>query len=147
MTTSTSTLASDLTITGISARIEPAKAGLQIPALWQRFQKEFGAVKSALYAVYCDYEGDHLRPYTMVLGVEVEADAPVPADQRRVRIPAGVFEHRVAKGDPTQAVWKTWSEIYATKLSRRFVADYERYTTAPAADGSITADIFVGLRA
>ncbi len=138
----------DLTIIGLAARIDPAQAGEQIPALWQRFAS--GATTGPIYAVYCDYDADHARSYTMVLGVEAPPTAPVPEGQRRVRIPAGAFATFTATGQVGSVVWQTWAAINADPsltASRRFVADFERYPSPPTSDGQVHAEVWVGLRA
>jgi predicted transcriptional regulator YdeE len=139
---------SDLTIIGLAARIDPAKASEQIPTLWQRFAATAAPGTAPIYAVYCDYDADHARPYTMVLGVEAPHTAAVPEGQRRVRVPAGPFACTTANGRVDTVVWQTWATINAdAKLTaaRRFVADFERYLAPPSSDGQVHAEVWVGL--
>lgn len=138
----------DLIIIGLSARIDPSLAASQIPALWQRFATTFSAGQRPIYAVYCDYEADGARPYTMVLGVEATRTAEVAPGLRRVTVPRGAYASFEASGDPRQVIWQRWSFIntaWVDRPRRRFIADYERYAGPPATDGSIVAEICVGL--
>jgi predicted transcriptional regulator YdeE len=139
---------SDLTIIGLAARIDPAQAGEQIPSLWQRFAQTAPPSDAPIYAVYCDYDADHARPYTLVLGVEAPRAAPVLEGQRRVRVPAGTFARTMASGRVDTVVWQAWAAINAdAKLTatRRFVADFERYLAPPTSDGQVRAEVWVGL--
>src|SRR5215470_11206737 len=88
----------DIVIIGIALRTSNAEAMATIAAHWGRFMQEGIAARlpqkpddAAVYAVYCDYEADHTRAYTLVLGVAVDARAEVPAGMRRVRVPAGAY--------------------------------------------------------
>lgn len=145
----TTNQAQDLTIIGLSARIDPALAGQQIPALWGQFLSELEP-STPMYAVYCDYEGDHARPYTLVLGCEAQTNAQVPVGQRRVRIPAGEFAVFEQADRPPSEVWSLWAQVNSNAplcAARRFVADFERYPRAPGATGHVDVEVLVGLQA
>jgi predicted transcriptional regulator YdeE len=145
----------DLVIVGLAIRTSPAAAGADIAAVWQRFMSEGTAQRlerdladASVYAVYCDYQSDHDGPYSMVLGVAVHANAPVPAGLRRVRVPAGPYARFVASGDMGTAVWEVWSHVngvWERPGTRRYIADFERYAPDAMADGKVTADVMVGL--
>jgi len=146
----------DLVIVGIAQRIDPAEAATSIPALWGRFMSEAVASKVTsgalndgnIYAVYCDYEADHQRPYTMVLGVAVSKTADVPEGMRRVRVPSGKYAAFTAKGDPSAVIWQTWTHInteWPARNARRYIADYERYPTRAMTPSSVEADVIVGI--
>lgn len=144
---------SDVVIIGFETRITPSEAASKIPALWARFATQGVPVKprsddAGVYAVYCDYENDGAAPYTMVLGFAVEASTEVPKGLRRVRLPAGRYARFEVKGPPQQALWGAWSFIngaWPEKASRRFIADAERYLAPPAADGSVHAELLIGV--
>lgn len=143
----------DVVIIGFEVRVAPADAATKIPALWARFAREGVAVKpraddAGVYAVYCDYENDGAAPYTMVLGFAVDASTEVPKGLRRVRIPAGRYARFEVRGQPRQALWGAWSFIngaWDQRSSRRFIADAERYLAPPAPDGSVHAELLIGV--
>ncbi len=145
--------AEDVVIIGLEVRTDPSRAATDIPALWARFAREGLAVQPraadpAVYAVYCDYANDGAAPYTMVLGFAVDASTVVPSGLRRVRLPAGRYARFEVQGPPQHALWSAWSFIngaWPQKSSRRFIADAERYLAAPAADGSVHAELLVGV--
>ena len=145
----------DLVIVGTATRTSLQTAPTDIPALWQTFMQQ-DLVNSlprrsddaSIYAVYCDYESDFSGPYTMVLGVAVDAHAAVPAHTRRARIPRGQFASFRAEGDPRQIIWQTWQHInerWDRRADRRYIADFERYAPESAGGDSVKADVVVGL--
>jgi predicted transcriptional regulator YdeE len=146
----------DLIILGIALRTSADAAARDIPGFWQRFEQEGIAGRlprrrgddGSIYAVYCDYERDARGPYTMVLGVAIDAETEVPAGMRRVRIPAGHYARFVVTGNPAQVIWQAWMYIvgeWEHRHERRYIADYERYAPDAMAGGTVQADIVVGL--
>jgi predicted transcriptional regulator YdeE len=143
----------DVVVVGIEARVAPSDAASKIPALWARFAREGVAVKPrgddpGVYAVYCDYERDGAASYTMVLGFAVDAATEVPPGLRRVRLPAGRYARFEVEGQPQPTLWGAWSFIngaWGERGTRRFIADAERYLSAPAADGAVHAALLVGV--
>lgn len=147
-------LSQDFVVVGIAVRTSPERAGIDIPAAWQRFMSDDakpppGAKNDGYaYAVYCDYESDHGGSYTMVLGVEVEPTAPVPPGMRRVRVPFGKYVSFAAKGDPREVVWNTWVHVntqWDGRERRRYIADYERYALGAMTATSVDALVVVGV--
>jgi len=142
----------DLVILGLPVRTSAASAAADIPAHWQRFMQSDLAARAPdadVFAVYCDYESDAAGPYTMVLGVAVAPDAPVPAGLRRVRIPAGEYARFSAQGHPAEVVWKTWAHVNGAwdgRPKRRYIADFERYTRAAMTPTSVAVDVAVGVQ-
>lgn len=138
----------DLVIIGLAQRTSLATAAQDIPAFWQRFLADEAqalrrAEGQAIYAVYTDYESDDRGPYTMVLGVAVEPQAPVPAGMRRVRLPHGRYARLVVAGDPREQIGPAWQHIngaWEGRRARRFIADYERH-----AAGLSGAEVAVGI--
>src|SRR5690606_36497382 len=73
-------------VIGISVRTtnENGQAMQDIPALWTRFVEEQvatqipGKINEDLYCIYTDYEKDHTRPYTTLLGCRVTSLEQIP---------------------------------------------------------------------
>ena len=69
-------------IIGISIRTtnENMQAAQDIGALWGRFKGEDifsqipGKLEDDIYCIYTNYEGDHTKPYDVVLGCKVHPD-------------------------------------------------------------------------
>ena len=141
----------ELVIIGPALRTSTEQAARDIPAFWQRFMQEsLPVLKGArdVYAVYCDYESDYLGPYTMLLGVQVDAKASVPEGMSKVVIPRGNYARFMAQGDPAQVIWRTWAHVngaWERRGERRYSADFERYALASMGQGPVEAEVLVGL--
>ena len=74
-------------IIGISVRTtnEGGQAATDIPALWNRFMSEGIAdriqnkIDQSIYCIYTDYEKDHTKPYTTLIGCSVDQLDNTPA--------------------------------------------------------------------
>lgn len=117
-----------------------------IGALWGRSGELRGEVAGALdddlWAVYCEYESDHTRPYTFFLGRRVGTGAAAPAGLARRTVPAGTYAVVPAHGPQPATLIATWQAIWAMPLDRTYVADVERHP----ADDPERVEILVGVR-
>lgn len=67
-------------VIGISIRTtnENNQAAQDIPELWNKFMTESviekipNKVENAVYCIYTEYEKDHTKPYTTILGCRVK---------------------------------------------------------------------------
>ncbi len=127
-----------MTVMGIHARVSNAELN-KLGDLWRRFHamgdhKIVGSRLNDMHCcVYCEYEGDHTQPYTVVIGCEVAEGTPAVEGMKTVRIKAGkfaVYKRPYAQPNPVFAIWE---EIWATpseKLDRSYQADFDRYGAA-----------------
>lgn len=117
----------------------------RIGAQWQAFYAAGGPAQIAgrasddVYALYTDYEGDHTRPYTMVIGCALADDAPAPDGLVVKELPAADYAVFDASGPQPQSVVAAWRRIWEAPIARRFAADFDHYR----ADGGV--EIFVGV--
>ena len=132
----TSTKLDELTIVGLSIRTsnDPGKADQDIPRLWNKFMAENttsripNRVGETIYAIYTDYEGDHTKPYTLLIGCNVSNLDNIPEDLTVKIVPPANYTKFIAKGDLTKdAVINTWMEIWKTDLNRTYTTDIEVY--------------------
>ncbi len=69
----------------------------QIGQQWQEFMTAGGIelipnrLNDEVYALYTDYEDDHTKPYTMVIGCRVSEVEPLPAGLVARTVPAGSY--------------------------------------------------------
>lgn len=142
-------------VIGISVRTsnEAGRAAIDIPALWQRFMAEGIADKipnktdTSLYCIYTDYEKDHTRPYTTVLGCRVTRTDEVPHGMVHTRLGGGSYAKRLAKGNLMQGVvFNAWTEIWNSDLQRRYSADFEVYGEKAQNPEDAEVEIFVAVR-
>ncbi len=127
-----------ITIVGISCKTSnaPDAASVDIPKLWKKFYEEGIAEKipnktsDAVFALYCDYEGDYTKPYSLVIGCPVASDGQVPDGMVAKTIPQGTYAIFTAVGDYPASVVKAWQEIWSSDLQRTYTGDYELYNTS-----------------
>ncbi|RYG44481.1 MAG: AraC family transcriptional regulator [Chitinophagaceae bacterium] len=121
---------------GIEVRTtnENGQSGKDIPTLWQRFMSDAimekipSKTNSDIICVYADYEKDHTRPYTTVLGCKVDSLDTIPPGMRGITIGGGTYTKRVAAGNVLQkSVYNEWELIWNSTIPRTFTADFEVY--------------------
>ena len=129
------------------------QAAKDIPALWQRFMKEETGLKltnkidNEIICAYLEYEGDHMAPYTCVVGYKVPNLENIPKGMKGITIPGGNYSKFLAKGDLTgKALWDVWMSIWTSDLDRTYHVDFELYgdKTYPIENGE--ADVFIGVK-
>jgi predicted transcriptional regulator YdeE len=137
---------SAFSVAGISARVSNDRPEA-IGALWQQFYAQGIAAKIShkksenIYSVYIDYEGDHTKPYTMVIGCEVSDAGSLPAGLVRTTVPAATYAVIPASGKQPDAVIAAWQWVYHSALARTYSGDFDLYVSR----GSDAADLDVNL--
>jgi len=141
-------------IIGISVRTsnENGQAGTDIPALWNKFlgndlgSQIPGKISNSLYCIYTEYELDHTRPYTTVLGCRVTSLTQIPEGMTGLAINGGTYIRRTAKGDLHQGVvFNEWTKIWNAGLPRVFTADFEVYDERSHNPENAEVDIFIAV--
>lgn len=142
-------------IIGISVRTtnENGQAAKDIPALWNRFITENiaanipGKTDQSIYCVYTDYEKDHTRPYTTILGCRVDSVDNIPAGMASKTINEQNYTLHTAVGNLLQgAVYNEWMKIWNANLPRTFTADFEVYGEKAQDSDNATVDIFIAVK-
>ena len=141
-------------IIGISVRTtnENMQAMNDIPALWERFSKDHisekitGKESNDLYCVYTDYEKDHTKPYTTILGYKVNSLAPLPDGLVEKLIPAQTYTIFNAKGNLQEgAVFRELQKIWNSDTNRRFSSDFEIYGSRSQDPENAEVDIYIAV--
>ena len=134
-----------ITVMGLHTRASNTELN-KIGDVWAKFHASgdheivAARLNNMHYCVYCEYEGDHTQPFTVVVGCEVPEGTPEVDGLRAVRIDAGKFAVYKRLYERPNPVFAMWEEIWQTPLDRRYQADYDRYG---AADG---ISVNVGVR-
>jgi len=133
-----------------AAEADPASA--RIPGLWRRVLEEgvpqriSGRTRpGVLAAVYTAYDTDERGPYTLVVGAEVDADAPLPPGLTAITVPAARYRRFAARGTMPAALVETWGRIWSVFARgdgprRAFTCDVELHM------GPEAADVYVAVR-
>ncbi len=143
----------EILLVGIDCRTsnDAGAAMNDIPALWERFYSENiisqipDKASEDVIALYCDYEGDHTRPYSVVIGCPVRTLDNVPEGFVAKKIPGGTYALYRAIGEHSQALIETWGEIWKSDLPRTYTGDYELYGKKFTSGSPQEVEIFIAL--
>lgn len=142
-------------VIGISVRTtnENGQAGKDIPLLWEKMIRENilnsipNRVDNTIYSIYTDYEKDHTRPYTTVLGCKVENLENIPEGMTGYSFNGGDYIKFITKGDPSKdLVINEWMKIWGMDLDRLFTADFEVYGEKAQNPSDTEVDIFIAVK-
>lgn len=142
-------------VIGISVRTtnENGKSGQDIPALWDKFMNERIAEKipnksdNSIYCIYTDYEKDHTKPYTTILGCKVDNLDTVPDGMVGKTLGEANYAKRIAKGNILQGiVFEEWTKIWKSDLERTFTADFEVYDEKAQNPENAEVHIFIAVK-
>ena len=142
-------------IIGIAVRTtnENGQAGQDIPALWNKFMSEGIAAKipnkidDSIYCIYTEYEKDHTKPYTTILGCKVENLNNIPADMIGKSFGEATYNQYLAKGNLSEGVvFEAWTKIWNSDLDRTFTADFEVYGAKAQNPTEAEVEIFIGVK-
>jgi len=150
----------DLIIVGIGVTTDNHTEGTDqglIPGIWERFIHEGLADKvpnrigKDVFAVYCNYQGDHLGPYDYFLGVRVASYEAAMAGVKSKRIMKGTYAVMETEAGPApQVVYRKWSEIWQMfddELGgkRTYQTDFEIYGKKARDPDHAVVEIYVGV--
>src|SRR5258706_3497472 len=104
-----------------------------ISVLWGRFYSEDilnkipNKLGNDIISLYCDYEGDYTKPYSLLIGCRVSSTENIPESMTVKKIPAGKYVVFTAKGKIPDSIIKTWQKIWGSGIERAYTFDYEDY--------------------
>ena len=141
-------------VAGISCKTAntPEAAPQDIPKLWGKFYAENVADKilnkssDDVIALYCEYEGDYTKPYTVIIGYPVSSLDDLSEGIVGKVVPAGCYARFVASGEHPKAIIEKWGEIWQTPLDRTYTGDYELYGKAFTSQNPQEVEVFVAVK-
>ncbi len=142
-------------IIGISVRTSNGngQAGNDIGALFGRFMSEKlldkipNKMDSTLYSLYTDYESDHTKPYTAIIGCKVKNLDNIPEGMVGKSFEGGKYVKLTSRGDLTKGfVYGEWLKIWDMDLDRIYMVDFEAYGKKAQNPTDAEIDIFVGIK-
>ena len=142
-------------IIGVMVRTtnENKQAEKDIPALWGKFmgqnifQKIPNKTDDTLYCIYADYEKDHTKAYTVIIGCKVSSLDDIPDGMAGKTIETGNYAKYTVKGNTMQGVvQEEWARIENSDLARAYVADFDVYREGQDPENA-EVDIFVSVKA
>ena len=122
-------------VMGIETRTtnENAQAPKDIAPLWGRFYRENiqsqipNQKTGEVLGLYCEYEKDHTKPYTLVAGCEVTLAGDTPPGFVLKHVPAAKYAVFEIHGKFPQAVLDVWQWLWQGNLRRTYTGDFEVY--------------------
>ncbi|MDN3654530.1 GyrI-like domain-containing protein [Ferruginibacter paludis] len=142
-------------IIGIAIRTtnDNGQSSLDIPSLWNKFMGEGmvalipDKINNTIYCVYTDYEKDHTKPYTTILGCSVSTLNNVPEGMVGKTIEEGAYIKYTAKGNILQGmVFNEWVKIWNSDIDRKYTADFEVYGEKAKNPEDAEVDIFIAVK-
>ncbi len=142
-------------VIGISVRTtnENNQASKDIGDLWGKFISEnvLGAIPnkidSTVYSIYTEYESDHTKPYTTILGCRVENLKDIPKGMIGKSFDGGSYVKLSAKGDLMKGlIVNKWREIWKMDLDRVFTADYEVFGVKAQNPADAEIDFLIAIK-
>ncbi|WP_079242204.1 GyrI-like domain-containing protein [Chryseobacterium indologenes] len=142
-------------VIGISVRTtnENGQAGKDIPVLWEKMISEDilnsipNKIDNTIYSIYTDYEKDHTKPYTTVLGCQVENLDNIPEGMVGYSFDGGEYLKFTVNGDLSKdLVINEWMKIWNMELGRIFTADFEVYGEKAQNPSDAQVDIFIAVK-
>jgi predicted transcriptional regulator YdeE len=143
-------------VIGLSVRttVENGKVIDDVSQLWNHFllnnirDQIPNKVDDTIYRIYADYESDHTKPFTAIIGCRVNNLDNVPGGFSSKTIEGGKYMLMTAKGKPADGiVLLEWMKIWnARKIPRAYKADFEVYDEKAADPEQAEINIFVSLK-
>ncbi len=142
-------------VIGIAVRTtnENGQAIKDIGALWDRFLKDGihqtipNRIDDAIYSIYTDYESDHTKPYTTILGCLVESLNNIPEGMTGKSFDGGKYVKLSAIGNLADGlVGDKWGEIWNMDLNRVFSSDFEVYGEKAKNPDHAEVDFFIAVK-
>jgi predicted transcriptional regulator YdeE len=140
---------------GIAIRTtnEEQKANNEIAELWQRFMGENmlekipNKVDYTVYSLYTEYEGDHTKPYTTILGCKVDNLDEIPEGMTGKSFDGGTYIKTSVKGDLMNGlIVNHWAKIWEMDLDRAYTADFEAFGEKAQNPSDAEVDFFIALK-
>ncbi len=128
------------------------QSNIDIGQLWQQFEagnyfgKIPGKTGNSIYAVYHDYDGDYMDPFSYFIGCPVEPGTEVPSGLVELTIAACEFQKEVAKGPMPACIGQAWQKIWESEIPRAYKADFEVYDERSADWNDAEVDIFISVK-
>lgn len=142
-------------VIGIAVRTtnENNQAAEDIPVLWEKFMKENmvekipNKIDNTIYSIYTEYEKDHTKPYTTLLGCKVENLDIIPEGMVGKSFEGGNYVKFNTKGNLAEdLVINEWIKIWNMDLERIFTADFEIYGEKAQNPEEAEVDILIAVK-
>jgi predicted transcriptional regulator YdeE len=142
-------------IIGIAIRTtnENEQSSQDIPQHWNTFMSESimgkipNKIDTSIYCIYTEYEKDHTKPYTTIIGCKVSSLESIPKGMIGKTFKEGNYTKFLAKGNLQEGiVFNEWMKIWNSDITRTFTADFEIYGEKAQNPENAEVDIFIATK-
>lgn len=142
-------------VIGISIKTtnENGQAAKEIGELWGKFMSEGildkipNKIDNTIYSLYTDYESDHTKSYTTILGCKVSTLDSIPEGMIGKSFSGGNYAKTTARGDLSKGlIINQWSKIWETDMDRAYTVDYEVFGEKAQNPSDAEIDFLVALK-
>ena len=121
----------EMLVIGIALRTtnENNQAAEEMPKAWDRFyssntlERIPNRKSDEVLGAYVEYEGDHTKPYTLIIGCEVNNADEVPEGLVVKKIPAAKYAAFKVSGKFPDSLIEAWQKVWASGLKRSYSGD------------------------
>jgi predicted transcriptional regulator YdeE len=149
------TTVEDFYIIGLAVRttIENGKLIDDLSQLWNHFIANNikdnipNKIDNTIYRIYTDYEQDHKKPFTAIIGCRVTHLNDVPDGFAAKEITGGNYMVMTAKGKPSDGiVLLEWMKLWNANEQRAYKTDFEVYDEKASHPEYAEIDIYVSMK-
>lgn len=142
-------------IVGIAIKTtnENGQSAKDIPALWNNFLsaniagKILNKIDDTIFCIYTDYEKDHTKPYTTILGCKTNSLNDLPNGLTGKFFAGGSYTIFTAKGKLASGiVFNEWTKIWNSNIPRAYTTDFEVYNEKAQHPDNAEVDIFIAVK-
>ncbi|MBJ7450025.1 MAG: effector binding domain-containing protein [Parachlamydiales bacterium] len=141
-----------MTIVGIECRTsnDPNACPVDIPKLRDRFTKENifqkipNKISHDIFGLYCEYEKDHTKPFTYLIGCPVNSTDGISPELTIKMIPEARYALFKAIGEHPKTLIETWMKVWQLQLKRSFTYDFEIYGS-PFKNNPPQVDLYIAI--
>lgn len=118
---------------GLELRTNNKECSLTMPAHKNKFFEENipskipNKINDNILALYTDYEGDHTKPYSWLLGCEVSSLENIPKGLVGKVIPESKYAVYTTQGLFPNGLIAVWQDVWKANLQRAYTSDFEVY--------------------
>lgn len=141
----------EFSIIGIATRTtnEKNKAMKDIKDLWDKFYMDRvmynvpQRVDENVISLYTNYEKDHTKPYTVILGYKVSNIDSIPAGMVTTSVPKSKYAVFHVEGENlVKELLKIWKWVWQSDLEKTYTGDFEVYSN-PNGHG---ANVYIAIK-
>jgi predicted transcriptional regulator YdeE len=99
-----------------------------------------------VYCIYTEYESDFKAPYTAVIGCKVTSLETVPAGLIKITVPTLKYLVFKSIGKLPESVGMTWNQIWQSRISRKYIADFDVYGQKAQNPNDAEVDTYVSIK-